>query len=209
MTTQQRSCMPSRRFALCDWEVAGFTILSCVHLFSNLVLGCSSQRWARRCKGRQSASNRCRTCRPTAACRLYLDAEGLEVTKRPSLSWDQRANTHRHSPMAKKEMTHCSTEMICRCFSILELQGHRADGRSCREERMLEPVPGWTQSTEDEVNICLNKELMISQKAVSSRFIWKDRCLECSPPAPAAPDRQRHHLLGMWELRTKGHINGY
>lgn len=41
-----------------------------------------------------------------------------------------------------KLMTHCSTEMTCRCFSILDLQGHKAEGRSCRADRMLEPVPG-------------------------------------------------------------------
>lgn len=53
-------------------------------------------------------------------------------------------HTHKltHSPKAKKLMTHCSTEMTCRCFSILDLQGQNAEGRSCRAERMLEPVPG-------------------------------------------------------------------
>lgn len=43
--------------------------------------------------------------------------------------------------MAKKLMTHCSTEMTCRCFSILDLQGQKAPDGSCRAERMLEPVP--------------------------------------------------------------------
>lgn len=47
-----------------------------------------------------------------------------------------------NSPNAKKEKTHCSTEMTCRCFSILDLQGQNAKGRSCRAERILEPVPG-------------------------------------------------------------------
>lgn len=50
-------------------------------------------------------------------------------------------NTH-YLPRAKKLMTHCSTEMTCRCFSILDLQGQSARGTSCRAERMLEPVPG-------------------------------------------------------------------
>lgn len=44
-------------------------------------------------------------------------------------------------PMAKKLMTHCSTDRTWRCFSILDLQGQRATGRSCRAERILEPVP--------------------------------------------------------------------
>lgn len=43
--------------------------------------------------------------------------------------------------MAKKLRTHCSTEMTCRCFSILDLQGQKVTDRSCRAERMLEPVP--------------------------------------------------------------------
>lgn len=46
---------------------------------------------------------------------------------------------HKHSPMARKLTTHCSTEITCRCFSILDVQN--ANGRSCRAERMLEPVP--------------------------------------------------------------------
>ena len=52
------------------------------------------------------------------------------------------AHKRTHSPMAKKLKTHCSTEMTCRCFSILDLQGQKATDRSCRAERMLEPVPG-------------------------------------------------------------------
>lgn len=49
--------------------------------------------------------------------------------------------------MAKKVITHCRTEMTCRCFSILDLQGHNATGKSCRAERMLEPVPGYHEKT--------------------------------------------------------------
>lgn len=58
-----------------------------------------------------------------------------------------------HSPMAKKVTTHCSTEMTCRCFSILDLQGHNAKGRSCRAERMLQPVPGDTRCTRRQQSI--------------------------------------------------------
>lgn len=52
-----------------------------------------------------------------------------------------------HLPKARKLITHCRTEMTCKCFSILDRQGHNAAGRTCRAERMLEPVPGYQEST--------------------------------------------------------------
>ncbi|TNN76938.1 hypothetical protein EYF80_012784 [Liparis tanakae] len=54
---------------------------------------------------------------------------------------DKPEKAHTHLPKAMKLMTHCSTEMTCRCFSILDLQGQKARDRSCSAERMLQPVP--------------------------------------------------------------------
>lgn len=40
--------------------------------------------------------------------------------------------------MIRKVRTHCSTEMIWSCFSTLDLD---SQNKSCRAERMLDPVP--------------------------------------------------------------------
>ena len=40
--------------------------------------------------------------------------------------------------MMRNVRTHCSTEMICSCFSTLDLD---SQNKSCRAERMLDPVP--------------------------------------------------------------------
>lgn len=41
-------------------------------------------------------------------------------------------------PMTRKVRTHCSTEMIWSCFSTLDFD---SQNKSCRAERMLDPVP--------------------------------------------------------------------
>jgi len=43
--------------------------------------------------------------------------------------------------MARNVMTNCRTEIICRCFTILDRVSQGTDGRSCKAERMLEPEP--------------------------------------------------------------------
>lgn len=40
--------------------------------------------------------------------------------------------------MIRNVRTHCSTEMICSCFSTLDLDNQN---KSCRADRMLDPVP--------------------------------------------------------------------
>lgn len=70
--------------------------------------------------------------------------------------------------MIRNVRTHCSTEMICSCFSTLDLDNQN---KSCRADRMLDPVP--TEKKKNSQVTFKNQTLKISIHAVC---FWSKAC---------------------------------
>lgn len=80
-------------------------------------------------------------------------------------------------PMIRKVRTHCSTEMIWSCFSTLDLD---SQNKSCRAERMLDPVP---KEKKKEIKLHLHTEQRFSFqrngfKSMFVQFVFTTRLVK-------------------------------